>query len=61
MNTSIALTVSDVQRNLARLRPSLSLSYWNLENFKVGLCTTCGHHCGNRLTVHLHFKLGPNA
>jgi tubulin epsilon len=30
--------MSDVQRNLARLRPQLRLPFWNPDGIKVGLC-----------------------
>jgi tubulin epsilon len=32
------VTVSDVQRNVARLRPQLRLPFWNPDGIKVGLC-----------------------
>ena len=32
------VTVSDVQRNLARLRPQVELAHWNPDGFKTGLC-----------------------
>ncbi len=32
------VTVSDAQRNLAKLRPSLQLPYWNPDGVKIGLC-----------------------
>ena len=32
------VTVSDAQRNLARLRPQLKLPFWNPDGVKVGLC-----------------------
>ena len=32
------VTVSDAQRNLARLRPQLKLPHWNPDGVKVGLC-----------------------
>lgn len=32
------VTVSDAQRNLARLRPQLRLPHWNHDGVKVGLC-----------------------
>lgn len=32
------VTVSDAQRNLARLRPQLRLPHWNPDGVKVGLC-----------------------
>lgn len=32
------VTVSDAQRNLARLRPQLRLPHWNPDGIKVGLC-----------------------
>lgn len=32
--------MSEVQRNLARLRPQLRLPYWNPDGIKVGLCAT---------------------
>ena len=31
------VTVSDVQRNLARLRPQVELAHWNPDGFKTGL------------------------
>jgi tubulin epsilon len=32
------VTVSDAQRNLARLRPQLKLPHWNADGVKIGLC-----------------------
>ena len=32
------VTVSDVQRNLARLRPQVELAHWNPDGIKTGLC-----------------------
>ena len=32
------VTVSDAQRNLARLRPQLRLPFWNPDGVKIGLC-----------------------
>ena len=32
------MTVSDVQRNLARLRPQVELAHWNPDGIKTGLC-----------------------
>ena len=32
------VTISDAQRNLARLRPQLRLPFWNPDGVKVGLC-----------------------
>ena len=34
------VTVSDAQRNLARLRPSIRLPPWNPDGVKIGLCST---------------------
>lgn len=31
-------TITDVNRNIARLRPSLRMAHWASEGFKVGLC-----------------------
>eukprot|EP00775_Hariotina_reticulata_P006380 gene6380-6612_t len=33
------LALSDAQRNIARLRPSLKMAHWNSEGFKLGLCS----------------------
>uniref|UniRef100_A0A061RE11 Tubulin epsilon n=1 Tax=Tetraselmis sp. GSL018 TaxID=582737 RepID=A0A061RE11_9CHLO len=32
------VTMSDVQRNMARIKPSLRMVPWNTEGFKIGLC-----------------------
>ncbi|KAF5842818.1 Tubulin/FtsZ family, GTPase domain-containing protein [Dunaliella salina] len=34
-----AATISDVNRNVARLKPSLRMAHWNSEGFKLGLCS----------------------
>eukprot|EP00873_Tetraselmis_striata_P003164 jgi/Tetstr1/423428/TSEL_014109.t1 len=34
-----AVTISDVQRNLARIKPTLRMVPWNPEGFKIGLCS----------------------
>eukprot|EP00741_Cyanophora_paradoxa_P019504 tig00021127_g18827.t1 len=31
--------ISDVNRNIARLRPDMDMIYWNQDGFKVGLCS----------------------
>jgi tubulin epsilon len=31
-----ALQVSDINRNIARLKPSLNLIHWNTDGFKIG-------------------------
>ena len=35
-------------------------SFFNIHKFKVSLRTTSGHHCVDKLTVHLHRKFGAN-
>merc|ERR1739848_561908 len=32
--------ISDINRNIERLKPTLDLIYWNTDGFKVGLCST---------------------
>ncbi|GIL43207.1 hypothetical protein Vafri_1011 [Volvox africanus] len=33
-------TISDINRNVARLRPQLRMVHWNSEGFKLGICST---------------------
>ncbi len=33
------IMISDVQRNIERMRRDIHMVYWNEEGFKVGLCT----------------------
>lgn len=32
-------TISDVNRNLARIKPNLKMVHWNADGFKIGLCS----------------------
>ncbi|KAK9816636.1 hypothetical protein WJX72_003106 [[Myrmecia] bisecta] len=34
------IAISDVNRNVARLKPSLRMAHWNCEGFKLGICST---------------------
>lgn len=34
-----AVNISDINRNIARMRPKLKMIHWNSEGFKVGLCS----------------------
>eukprot|EP00899_Mesostigma_viride_P012026 jgi/Mesvir1/20824/Mv07921-RA.1 len=34
-----SVTISDINRNVARLKSSLRMVYWNTEGFKLGLCS----------------------
>ncbi|GAQ85193.1 Epsilon tubulin [Klebsormidium nitens] len=33
-------TVSDITRNVERIKPRVKMVYWNTEGFKIGLCST---------------------
>lgn len=32
-------TISDINRNITRLKPKLNMIYWNKEGFKLGICS----------------------
>ncbi|GAX75354.1 hypothetical protein CEUSTIGMA_g2798.t1 [Chlamydomonas eustigma] len=32
-------TISDINRNVARIKPSLRMAHWNTEGFKLGICS----------------------
>jgi tubulin epsilon len=33
------VNISDIRKNIERLRPSLKFVYWNQEGWKTGLCS----------------------
>lgn len=33
-----AISISDINRNISRIRPSLRMAHWNSEGFKLGIC-----------------------
>ena len=34
------LTIADMNRNVAILKPKLNIAHWNSDGFKLGICST---------------------